>query len=150
MFSDNEVMDEFQAADQIINFTKKSQVQSKSALQRPYQTEIRQIADMFRNIQCNRHPSHKNVYYVSITKKVTFQDDVIVHRLVRPDIVYFCQKPIVVQLDLEQHKPNRKLLGPPMRFCICNLCRLQKSERERMACNRCFAGGKISDTEVLN
>ena len=137
-------MDEFQAADQIINFTKKSQVQSKSALQRLYKTEIRQIVEMFQNIQCNRHSLHKNVQNVSIKKRVTFQDDVIVHRLVRPDIVYFGQKPLVAQLNLEQNCPIRKLLGPPMRFCTCNLCRLQKSECARMACDRCFAGGKIS------
>ena len=47
---DNEVMDELQAADQIINFTRKSQVQSKLALQRPYKTELRKCFGIYNAI----------------------------------------------------------------------------------------------------
>ena len=83
---DNDVIDELQAADQIINFTWKSTVKGKSALQSPYKTDIRQIAEMFTNIQNNRHPLQRAFKGVSIKKTVTFQNEVIVHRLVWPDI----------------------------------------------------------------
>ena len=86
---------------------------------------------------------------MSIKKKVTFNENVIVHRLVRPDIVYYCQKPLVSQLDLDQHGPIRKLQGQPMKYCTCNLCRTQKSACAQTACDMCFSCGKFSETTVL-
>ena len=82
---------------------------------------------------------------MSIKKTVTFQDDVIVHRLVRPDIVYFCQKPLVSQLNLEQHCPIRKLLGSQ-----CGSAPVQKGACALTACDSCFGAGKISDNTVLD
>ena len=105
---------------------------------------------MFKNIQNNRHPLQKTVKGVSIKKTVTFQNEVIVHRLVRPDIVYFCQKPMVAQLNLDQHCPIRKLIGSPRRFCTCNLCRIQKGGCALAACDSCFGAGIITDDTVLD
>ena len=101
---------------------------------------------MFKNIQSNRHPLQRAVQSLSIKRTVTFQNDVIVHRLVRPDIVYFCQKPLVSQLNLEQHCPIRKLLGL-VYLCTCvlvYLCTIQKGECALTACDSCFGAGKVS------
>ena len=137
IFDNNELIDEIFEAEQIIMNKYKTSQNIRSILNSTYKKQmIKEISNKFKSLQ------NKPILIVkSYEKKVTFNTVVTMRRLIKPNIIYFCQKPVYVEITNEEDaKPTLRYLKSSSKtyYCSCKKCSKSLKACYRSPCSECF------------
>ena len=137
-----EILSELKEAEQIL--PSRNMVSTvKKCFKGDYRSKmIYEISKTFKDLQIGQ-------VIIKNKKKVTFNPEVCVRSLIKPDIIFFCKRPKILKLAEEPSPTLRTIKVEGITYyCSCKACSKQLDFCVKNPCNKCFGNALQNLTKV--